>query len=222
MKQSDIEQLQLDASDSLHSFAIGNMNWDSLKIYPARIGPEEAVGHFGWNLFEDRIIELNYEDQILIVHDELPSDLSEYTKLEIEYTHTLFCVKGRMSVNSQDFIGKFLFDTGFQRAVVLDRELTKKSDFPTDLAVIKETRLKNSQGQEFVNKVVEIDSLQLKQLSAPDVPVQMLSTPNPARFETHILGGELLKRFNTILDFRYGHVYLRANSLMSLPYQDKS
>ena len=72
----------------------------------------------------------------------------------------------------------------------------------------------------FVNQVVEIEKICFDKSCASQVPVQLLSTPNPARFETHILGGELLKRFNTILDFQNGFVYMKPNSLMSLPYND--
>jgi hypothetical protein len=53
-----------------------------------------------------------------------------------------------------------------------------------------------------------------------DVPVQLLATSNPAQFKTHILGNEVLKRFNTILDFQENKVYLKPNLLWNDPYTE--
>ncbi len=55
-----------------------------------------------------------------------------------------------------------------------------------------------------------------------NIPVQLISTPNPARFKIHFLGNEFLKRFNTVFDFQNDYVYLKPNSLISLPYADAS
>lgn len=53
-----------------------------------------------------------------------------------------------------------------------------------------------------------------------NIPVQLMTMANPAGFRTHILGNEVLKRFNTILDFQHNVVYLKPNSLTDMPYKD--
>ena len=65
--------------EDFHSLSLGDLTWDSLTIYPARIGPEEADGHFGWDLFEDKIVELDYEKQLMIIHDTFKGDLNGYS-----------------------------------------------------------------------------------------------------------------------------------------------
>ena len=206
--------------EGLYALSLNNLSWDSLTIYPTEVGPEEADGHFGWDLFRDKVVELDYDNQRMIVHTAFSGDLETYSKLEIEYTHTLFCIQGTIKVGENEFPNRYLFDSGFQRAVILDKDLREKSQFPDTLPVIKESRLKNSEGTEFINQVVNIDEICFENSCASEVPIQLLSTPNPARFETHILGNELLKRFNTILDFQNGFVYLKPNSLMVTPYRD--
>jgi len=156
----------------------------------------------------------------MIIHSSFSESLEEYVKLEIEYINTLFCIKGNIQVGEDNFPNRYLFDTGFQRAIVMDKDLRQKSNFPDKLPVIKESVLRNSAGTKFVNRVVEVDKICFDSACANQVPVQLLSTPNPARFETHILGNELLKRFNTIFDFKNGFVYMKQNSLMKLPYKD--
>ena len=207
--------------EGFYSLSFNNLKCDSLTIYPVELMPKEADGHFGWNLFEDKIVELDYEKKIMIVHSTFSGDITDYSKSKIEYINTLFCINGTIQIGDRNFSNRYLFDLGFQRAVVLDENLRQKSNFPDSLPVIKESILKNSAGKEFVNKVVIVEMLCIDKSCASKVPVQLLSTPNPARFETHILGGELLKRFNTILDFKNGFIYMKPNSLMTLPYKDE-
>jgi len=214
-KGEDFERLE-----EVNSLKIGSSTWDSLLIYPASNGPSEAAGHFGWDLFEDKIVELNYDAQLMIVHSEPIKIPIGYTKLEIEYVKTLFCIKGTAIVDNKSFPNRYLFDTGFQRAVVYDKEIRAEENFPSHLPVIKETVLTNSLGERFVNKVVNADQFCFNDLCLENVPLQLFALPNPARFKTNILGGELLKRYNTILDFQNDLIYLKPNSLVDLPYTD--
>lgn len=205
-----------------YSLQLGNSTFDKLTIYPVGLIPQEADGHFGWNLFKDKIVELDYENKRMIIHSTFSGELDSYSKLEIEYINTLFCIKGSVQVGDNSYSNRYLFDLGFQRAVVMDKDLRSTSHFPDTLPVIKESVLRNSAGTKFVNRVVQVDNICFGESCTNQVPVQLLSTPNPARFETHILGGELLKRFNTVLDFQNGYVYMKPNSLMTLPYKDAS
>ena len=208
--------------EGLYSLSLNGLKCDSITIYPTELMPKEADGHFGWNLFEHKVVELDYEKKIMIIHSTFSGDLTGYSKSEIEYINTLFCINGNIQIGKNNYANRYLFDLGFQRAVVMDKNLRQNSNFPDTLPVIKESILRNSQGTEFVNRVVAIDKICFDKSCASQVPIQLLATPNPARFETHILGGELLKRFNTVLDFQNGFVYMKPNSLMSLPYIDAS
>jgi len=219
-KNEDYQEVNYDPLEGVYSLSLNQLSWDSLTIYPTSLLPKEADGHFGWNLFDGKIVELDYENKWMIVHDSLPEISSSYAKMEIEYINTLFCINTQLEVAGRKFSNRYLFDTGFQRAVVMDRELRIEDDFPTDLDVLKESRLRNSEGTEFINQVVEVDKICFDTQCASKLPVQLLSTPNPARFKTHILGNELLKRFNTFLDFQDHHVYLKANNLIDEAYKD--
>lgn len=221
-KNENYQEVNYEPLEALNSLSLGAMSWDSLTIYPTSLLPKEADGHFGWNLFKGKIVELDYEQNLMIVHDSFSKKLKGYAKLEIEYINTLFCIQGDIQVGKKTYMNRYLFDSGFQRAIVMDKELREESDFPDNLPVIKESRLRNSEGTEFVNRVVEIDKICFDNVCANHIPVQLLSTPNPARFKTHILGNELLKRFNTVLDFQNNFVYMKPNALMELSYKDAS
>lgn len=221
-KNKTYKEVNYEPLEGTYSLKMGSLTWDSLIIYPTTLLPKEADGHFGWNLFEDKIVELDYDKNLMIIHSTLSRNLEDYSKMEIEHVNTLICIKSSIEIGEKKYPNRYLFDLGFQRAVVLDKDLRQKSNFPTNLPVINESRLRNSEGTEFVNQVVKIDKICFGKFCAEEVPVQLFSAPNPARFETHILGNEILKRFNTILDFQNDFIYMKPNSLMELPYKDAS
>ncbi|RZJ87664.1 MAG: hypothetical protein EOO60_11945 [Hymenobacter sp.] len=38
------------------------------KIYDAELTAQETNGRFGWDLFKNKVVELNYDENILVVH----------------------------------------------------------------------------------------------------------------------------------------------------------
>ena len=208
--------------NALSKLQIGNTTWEGLEIYPVSLSPKGADGHFGWNLFDGRIVELDYDKKIMVIHSSLAKEFIGYTKLDIEYIKTLFCIKGKLVVKGKAYSNRFLFDSGYQRAMLLDSILMKEQNFPRDLPIIKTSNLRNSVGKIFQTKIINNEKIILGGCMAFNIPAQLLNTANPAQFKTHILGNELLKRFNTILDFQNNYVYLKPNSLTNITYVDAS
>lgn len=204
------------------SLKLGSMTIDSLKLYPIPEGPRDMAGHFGWDLLKDKVVELDYDKNLMIVHSNTIAIPTGYSKIDIEYVKTVFCVQGDVIMDGTTFTSRYLFDTGFQRSIILSKDLRAKESFPNNLEVIKESKLTNSEGEIFVNEVVLIDQFYLGETYLNEIPIQLFNTPSPISFETHYLGNELLKRFNTILDFKNDVIYLKPNSLQNLPYGDAS
>lgn len=217
-----ISQLKLSSLKG-HRFQLGNQIWKDQQIYPVELSGQGTVGRFGWNLFDGKIVEIDYDKKLFIIHSKLSKRNKAYTKLDMEFTHTLFCVQGQLQIKNTAYKGRFLFDNGYQRTVMLDQEMVKEQQYPTEsLPVLKKVILKNGQGEEVPVLTVKNEKLYLGNLCLNDVPVQLLTANNPARFKTHILGNEVLKRFNTILDFQENKVYLKPNSLWNESYTEGS
>ncbi len=205
---------------AVNRLEIDNLAWDGLLVYPVELSGQGTDGRFGWDLFDGKIVEIDYDKNIFIVHTKLPAISKAYSKLEIEYTHTLFCIRGKLQIKNKKYKSRFLFDNGYQRTIMLDTLIMHEQNYPKDLQVIKKVIMKNGQGKEIPVLTVNNERLNLGKEVLLDIPVQLLATGNPARFKTHILGNEVLKRFNTILDFQNNFVYLKKDSLFDLPYKD--
>lgn len=213
-----LNQLKLSSLKG-HSFKLGNQVWKNQEIFPVELSGQGTVGRFGWNLFDGKIVEIDYDKKLFIIHSKLSKRAKNYTKLDMEFTRTLFCVQGSLQIKNKAYKGRFLFDNGYQRTVLLDQQIMLEQQYPKDsLPVLKKTILKNGKGEEIPVLTVKNEKLYLGNLCLKDVPVQLPTTENPARFKTHILGNEVLKKFNTILDFQENKVYLKPNSLWSEPF----
>lgn len=214
-------QLHLKNLDN-HTFRMGSLRWERQRIYPVELSGQGTVGRFGWNIFDGRVVEIDYDHLRFIVHSRAPKIGKGYAKFDIEYTNGLFCIQGALQIKGRQFPNRFLFDNGYQRTIMLDEMLMREQRYPKDsLEVIKKVIMKNGQGKEIPVLTVNNERLNLGQYSLTNIPVQLLSSGNPARFKTHILGNEVLKRFNTILDFQKNIVYLKPNRLYDVPYAEQ-
>jgi hypothetical protein len=209
-----------DDGASNNSLRMGTLKWDSLRIYPVEISGQGSDGRFGWDLFDGKVVEINFDKSYFIVHSRLTNIGHGYSKLAMTYIHTLFYIQGDLQIKDQHYISRFLFDDGYQRTAMLDTTLMSEQHYPKNLRVIKKVIMKNGMGKEIPIVTVNNERLNLDKITLVNVPVQLMTGANPTRFKTHILGSEVLKRFNTILDFQNNYVYLKPNSLMNMPYAD--
>ena len=207
-----------------YSLQIGQTTYQT-KVYDAELTAQETDGRFGWDLFKNKIVELDYDKRLLIVHLKLPASVAtskQYTKLTLEFSKDLMLVPSSIAQSGVVNNALFLFDTGYQRTAMLDDELLQQSGFPTaKMAVIKKVVMKGAQGNEIPVLTTNLARLRIGKYTLKNVPVQQLTTNKPLKNKNiHILGNEVLKRFNTFLDLQANVVYLKPNHFYHASYTD--
>jgi hypothetical protein len=160
------------------------------------------------------------------VHSVLPKNITrnkKFTQLKIEFFEDLFLVASEIKQNGVTNKALFLFDTGYQRTVMLDNDLLKEGKFPTEkMEIINKTVMKGAQGNEIPVITSNLNVLKIGKYQLKNVPVQQLTTHKPLKNKNiHILGNEVLKRFNLFLDFKNKVVYLKPNHFFKGNYIDK-
>jgi hypothetical protein len=210
---------------TFYNLKIGNTNY-ATKVYDVALSGHGTDGRFGWDFFKDKIIEINYDKNLLIVHSVLPKNITrnkKFTQLKIEFFEDLFLVASEIKQNGVTNKALFLFDTGYQRTVMLDNDLLKEGKFPTEkMEIINKTVMKGAQGNEIPVITSNLNVLKIGKYQLKNVPVQQLTTHKPLKNKNiHILGNEVLKRFNLFLDFKNKVVYLKPNHFFKGNYIDK-
>lgn len=180
-----------------------------INVYNAALSGHDTDGRFGWDLFKGKIVELNYDKGLMIIHSLLPNNITLDDKIEM--------------LKMQFYKELFLFDTGYQRTAMLNGNLLAKGKFPTEKTkVLKKVVMHGAQGNEIPVITSKLNTLKIGNCNLKNVPVQVTYAKPFKEKDIHILGNEVLKRFNVFLDFQNNYVYLIPNHLFNDKYiEDK-
>jgi hypothetical protein len=201
---------------------MGTATWNNPAVGATSFTAHDMDGRFGWNLFEGKIVQIDYDKSLLIIHSKLPESLKGYRKLKLEFIHSFVCIKGSFEIEDKKYTGNFLLDTGSDQAIILDSGWAAKQNFPSNLKLIKSSVLKDPRGVQYESKTVLAPVFKINNYPLKGIPTLVLGTRNPTGFEINYLGNDLLKRFNIILDFTNDYLYLEPNKLINLPYRGNS
>ncbi|MCT4174015.1 hypothetical protein HZP56_13650 [Elizabethkingia anophelis] len=203
--------------NTLYDIQIGKRTYKS-EVYDHEMVGQEADGLLGWNIFDGLVVELNYDTEKMIVHSKMPKDIMKdkaYSKFKIWYFNNKPFIECDMSENGVWYKEWFLFDLGYQRSVMLDNDLLKDKKFPVDnMKIIKKTSLRGVSGKEIPVITANLQKIKIGKAELKNIPAQLLTANKPmGNAKIHILGNDILKRFNTVLDFQNDIIYLKPNSL---------
>ncbi len=207
----------LDLYNTFYDVKIGKRAYKT-KIYDIKLAGHETDGLIGWDLFDGLIVELNYDKNIMVIHSKLPKNIKTNktaSKFNIKYFNTRFFIEAQIAQGEKKVKEWFLFDTGYQKTVMLDNDLLGEQNFPvSQMKEINKVIMYGTLGNEVPVITANLECLKIGKYEMKNIPVQIM-TSNKTMFgaNIHILGNEILKRFNTFLDFQDNVVYLLPNDL---------
>ena len=206
-KPSGIQKLQ-----------VGKTCWSSPSVQMAANVSNSVNGRFGWRAIDDKIIEVNYVKQVMIVSSKLPKDLNSYVKSNIKFIQSLPCVEASIQIENKNYVGLFLIDTGSDLAMVLDSTWMLQTDFPKNQQILKRSTFSDGSGKIYQTTHVHIPQLSVNSFKIKNIPTAKLGYHGPVGWEVNYLGNKLLKRFNMIIDLKKDQIYLKPNTLFNLPF----
>lgn len=202
---------------------IGKLIFANPEFAVTDLTAHEMDGRFGWNLFEGKQVELDYDKNWLIVHSgKLKKAPKGYVKSELEFRHSFMIVKGAMKKGIQQYSADFLMDTGSEQAIILDSAWAASANFASNLTLLRSIILHNPRGIKFETKVVLAPAFEISGLEITGIPTLILGTRNPAGFSINTLGNDVLKRFNVMMDFKNDCIYWKPNKLVDVKYRERS
>lgn len=207
------------ALDKIETIRMGNQVWKSPDVRLAQVAAHNMDGRFGWQVFDGKIFEIDYEKSRIIIHPSLPKKKRGYAKSEIKFIQSLFCIEASLIVRSKKYTGNFLVDTGSDLAMILDSGWAAKQHFPTDLPLLKKSSFKDGAGRQYETRIVSVPKLRIKNAAIDYIPTSVLGAKSPVGFDVNYFGNDLLKRFNMIIDLQTDHIYLKKNGLAGLPFK---
>lgn len=193
-------------SASKNTFQMGNLAWDSISVTVADNMTHREDMIIGNSLFRGKILEIDYDQMKMIIHDSLPQHAADYNRLDLALDGGIIpYIPVGLSRPGHSHKGWAMFDTGAYTTILNSRDVPLSHRLWGELLQMLGLDYKKDSPQLTIGKY----NFSGFNYNAPDMGQNGLHV---------ILGNDMLKRFNMILDNKNGNLYLKTNSLMNEPY----
>lgn len=191
---------------------INELRWDSLTVFINDFSGVGTDGKFGYDLFKDKILAINYDKNQIIVSETLPKKLKKYQKLALSFVNGSMFIDGELDFEKMKLKDKFMFHTGYGGSILLDPKLGKEFK-AEELKTISSSELKDAYGNVFKIETKLLPKVKIGKETLKNVPLSFSAKSSDIPMK--VFGNDLLRRFNVIFDFKNNKVYLKRNNQQS-------
>jgi len=200
---------------------ISKLEWDNLIIWLNMLSGKKTDGKFGPNLFAGRLIEIDFDNEIIVLHglDENSFDLNKYQTFDLSTneSNSLF-IEGEILVNDVSYTSKFMVHSGYGGTIILDDAFCRKYEALKATKVIEEKELKDSFGNIIKTKRALAKEFQVCNTAFSNVPYSYFDSELAIQ-ETSVLGGEIIKRFNMLIDVENLKLHVQPNKFTDTEFK---
>ena len=202
--------------------SISHLKWEDITVWLDMLSGPNTDGKFGPNLFADKVIELNYDQNIIVLHntEHLKINPSEFLSFNLkpnEYNSLI--VQGTMKSKGRVVKHDFILHSGYGGTIILDDKIRKSNEIFNQLPVIDKNVLKDSFGNDILTKKVLLDHFELFNQEFNKLPISYFESDLEIQ-KTSVIGGAMLKRFNMFIDLSKSQIHVSKNKNTDIPFKD--
>ncbi len=202
---------------SKNTLQIGNMQWDNLPLWDDKNSGPYSDGKFGPNLFENKVLDIDFDQKTMTITDVLPAKVKQYEKLNLSFENDMMFVTAEAHLGNSSFKNKYLLHSGYAGAVLFDDQAVSQHQMGQQLTITDEKQLKDSFGNVLKTKKAILPSFTLGKQKLDKVSIGFFEGAL-GRQKMSIIGSDVLKRFNIIIDAKREFIYIKANKLKKVAY----
>ncbi len=202
-----------------HHIQIGSFKQDSVTVWLNLLSGPTSDGKFGPSFFGHNSLEIDYDKSILVIHPtiETVGALSSYEQVSINNVYGSIFIDADLIIDTTMLSHSLLFHTGFGGTIILDDEFKQAHVALSQLKELSRKELKDSFGNSVFTKKVLIDSVAFLGERMSELPIAYFDSDMEIQ-KTSIVGCEILRRFNYVLDFGQFAVYAKPNNYFTDPF----
>ncbi|WP_375559182.1 retropepsin-like aspartic protease [Bernardetia sp. OM2101] len=206
-------------TSSNNKLIIKNLVWDNVNIISIDYKNPSFDAVLGWVAFEGKVITINYDLRMLILNDSLPSTVKDYSKMETKMIRNVPYIKTTLTIGQKESTDWIEYDSGSDGTLSLSRKYIKDNNIDTGTMDLIGTAFSSgSSGIEWKETKHTLPKLKFGAFETYQIPIYV-AEKDPEGIEFNdILGNNLLKRFNAIIDFKNYEIYLKPNKLLHSEY----
>ncbi len=193
-----------------HSIQMADLSWERVTIGESDYSGPATDGKFGPNLFSGKIVAIDFDTCTITLHDKLPEIDAAFQRLELIVKNDLMFIEGALQIGDRQYKQKFMIHSGFGGTLLLDDEFVNTNKLAELLPTTSVTELKDSFGNIVKTRNVLLPSMTFGNFRLNGVSVGLFDAAL-GKQKRSLLGGNILKRFNIVLNLKEAHIYLKPN-----------
>jgi hypothetical protein len=193
-----------------HSIQIADLSWERVTIGESDLSRPATDGKFGPNLFSGKIVAIDFDTCTITLQDKLPEIDAAFQRLDLIVKNDLMFIEGALQIGDRRYKNKFMIHSGFGGTLLLDDEFVSTNQLAEQLPTTSVTELKDSFGNIVKTRNVLLPSMSFGNFQLNGVTVGLFDAAL-GKQKVSLLGGNILKRFNIVLNLKESHIYLKPN-----------
>jgi hypothetical protein len=200
-----------------NSLKIADFDWQNITVWKDKYSGPTTDGKCGLDLFENKFLAFDFDKNLISISTKLPKNTKKYEQFALEFSRGLLFIKAICEIDTSRFGNKFMIHSGYAGDILLDDKFANDNKIGQRIKITGEKVLKDSFGNSVVTKKGILPMLKLGNMHLENVPVGFFEG-TIGRQQMSIIGGDVLKRFNWIIDADRKYIYLKPNGLFKMEY----
>jgi predicted aspartyl protease len=199
---------------------LGALRWNHEPFLFIEKQADSADGIVGFDVFDGKVVEFDWERMRLVLHDGLPSRASAFTKTTLTYSGSLPAVEVGFGDGDVRASGPFVLDTGGTGTMNVNQAFAARHAFFDGLEKLGTSSSSGVGSGTVRNAVLRVPTLTLAGFELANVPIHV---ELPADGESAAPGGvvcmDVLRRFDLLLDGENGAAFFKPNRALGEPFE---
>ncbi len=204
-------------SSSNNTLDIGGFIRDSITIWDCKNSGPLTDGKFGLDIFQEKTVEIDFDKKTVTLHNTLPKKVDDFNKLELINEKGLLFLEAESIIGDRSFKNRYLIHSGYKGTILYDDDFVASSKIGNKIEIIDKKELKDSFGNIIKVKKGKLPLFKIGNKELKEIPVGFFEG-SIGRQKMSVLGGDILKRFNIIIDSERKYIYLKQNKLTNSSY----
>lgn len=203
---------------------VGGLAWSDEPVLFVEKQADRADGILGYTVFEDKVLEFDFERMELLVHEERPPIPAGFTEVPMRYSGSLTAVEIELATGERSTRGEFWLDTGADAPLLVQADALARELHP------QFERIGSAEGggvgpRTTRHALLEVPELRLAGTRLSGVPIlaalpgEGTSTPDGIGLAAGVVGQPLLERFDLLVDYPHGRLWMRPNERAAEPFE---
>jgi hypothetical protein len=197
-----------------HSIQMADLSWERVTIGESDFSGPGTDGKFGPNLFSAKIVAIDFDSCTISLQDKLPEIDAAFERLDLIVKNDRMFIEGAVQIGDRQYKHKFMIHSGFGGTLLLDDEFVSTNKLAEQLPTTSVTELKDSFGNIVKTRNVFLPSMSFGNFRLDGVSVGLFDAAL-GKQKMSLVGGNILKRFNIVLNLKEAHIYLKPNKLFA-------